>query len=352
MEPLRREHAGDGPAAPVGVTGGATVDTATIRRRTDRSEAAAAGGPDAFLEHRPLLFALAYRLLGSVQDAEDAVQDAYLRWRAQDPETIGNPAAFLTTVATRLCLDRLRSAAVRREVYVGQWLPEPLPTQRDLPAALGRDLGTDPAAALALRESVSMGMLLLLERLTPAERAVFVLREAFDVPYPRIAEIIEHSPEACRQLCHRARQRIGAPPARARASVRRVPDPERDRRIIDGFLAAARNGDLDRLEALFREDVVVITDGGGKVSAGLRPILGAQKAARLYGRVFPRRYQGSTFTHTSYNHQPALLVRRPRVDFAFVFDIDDEGLIAHLYMVGNPDKVRHLVPCAARPPAP
>ena len=349
MEPFRREHADYGPAAP-GVTAAAETAPSADADAAGRQRPAP---PDAFLEHRPLLFSLAYRLLGSVHDAEDAVQDAYLRWRTQDAASIENPAAFLTTVVTRLCLDRLRSAAVRREVYIGQWLPEPLPTQRDLPAAHG-GLGADPEASAALRESVSMGMLLLLERLSPAERAVFVLREAFDVPYPRIAEIVGHSVEACRQLFHRAGQRVGSPPGRAaRAAARRTPpDPARDRRIVEGFLAAAQNGDLDALEALFHEDVVVIADGGGRFSAGTRPILGAQKAARLYGRVFPRRYRGSAYTHTSLNHQPALLVRRPTLTFAFVFDVDDAGRIAHLYLVGNPDKLSHLDPCAARPPAP
>jgi len=341
MEPVRREHAGDGPAA----------------HRVNPSSSPALPRPrpaavlDAFLDHRQLLLALAYRLLGSVHDAEDVLQDAYLRWDAQETESIENPAAFLTTVVTRLCLDRLRSAAARRELYVGPWLPEPLPTgPGDAPD--GGGLGMDPEAAAALRESASMGMLLLLERLNPAERAVFVLREAFDVPYPRIAEIIGYSVAACRQLHHRAGRRLSAPPGRARASMRGNQDPARDRRIVEGFLAAAEDGDVDRLAALLREDVVVLTDGGGKFSAARRPVVGGRKAARLYAHIFPRRFRGSHYTHTSYNHQPALLVRRPTLDFVYVFDIDDNGLIAGVYMVGNPDKLTHLAPCAARPPAP
>lgn len=307
---------------------------------------------DAFLEHRPLLHAIAYRLLGSVHDAEDAVQDAYLRWVTQDPQTVRNPAGFLTTVVTRLCLDKLRSAAMRRELYVGPWLPEPLPTAIPAPAGDGPatqgaasadGFGADPAATAAMRESASIGMLLLLERLGPAERAVFVLREAFDLPYPQIAEIIEHSPESCRQLHHRARHRLAA------ASKRRRPtaggnDPARDKRIVEGFLAAARGGDLDRLKALFREDVVVYTDGGGKVSAALHPIRGAAKAARLYAHVIPKRFgDGTQFTFTSYNHAPAFHVRRPTLTFVYIFDIDEDGRIAHIYMVANPDKLTHLV---------
>jgi RNA polymerase sigma-70 factor (ECF subfamily) len=307
-----------------------------------------AGAPDAhldpYLDHRPMLLALAYRLLGSVHDAEDAVQDAYLRWASQDAEAVENPAAFLTTVVTRLCLDRLRSAAALRELYVGPWLPEPLPTGPADPPVQRGGPGTDPEAAAALRESASIAMLLLLERLNPAERAVFVLREAFDLPYPQIAEIIDHSPESCRQLYRRAGQRVSAPPGRARASARRPRDPAREQRIVRSFLTAAENGDIEALAALFRADAVVLTDGGGKVSAARRPIIGARKAARMYAHIFPRRFADSAYTFTSFNHQAALLVRRPTLDFVYVFDIDDEGLIAHLYLIANPDKLTHLAP--------
>lgn len=308
---------------------------------------------DPFLDHRPTLHALAYRMLGSVHDAQDAVQDAYLRWAAQDAEAIANPAAFLTTVVTRLCVDRLRSAAARRELYVGPWLPEPLPTgTAGAPAADGgpgghAGFGEDPAAAVALRASATVGMMLVLERLSPAERAVFVLREAFDLPYPQIGEIIEHTPESCRQLHRRARQRVqAADDGRQRRSTRR-PDPARERRIVEGFLAAAEGGDLDGLKELLREDVLVLTDGGGRVSASRRPIHGADKAARLYAKVFPRRFVDSEYTYTSYNHQPALLVRRPTREFVYVFDIDENGLIAALYLIANPDKLGHLARGAA-----
>lgn len=306
---------------------------------------------DAFLEHRPLLHAIAYRMLGSVHDAEDAVQDSYIRWASRDVATVANPAGFLTTVITRLCLDRLRSAAVRRELYVGPWLPEPLPTGSPATAASsgagvhalsGDDFGADPAATAAMRESASIGMLLLLEQLTPAERAVFVLREAFDLPYPQIAEIIEHSPDSCRQLHHRARQRVAATSERRRSTARQA-DPARDKRIVEGFLAAARGGDLEQLKALFREDVVVYTDGGGKISAARHPIFGSEKAARLYTHVIPKRFgAGTRFTFTWYNHAPALYVRRPTLTFVYIFDIDEDGRIANVYMVANPDKLTHL----------
>ena len=286
---------------------------------------------DAFLDHRPTLLALAYRMLGSVHDAEDVVQDAYLRWAGADRESVANAAAFLTTVVTRLCLDRMGSAAARRELYVGPWLPEPLPTASD-PA------GGNPAAAAALRESASVGMMLLLERLSPAERAVFVLREAFDVPYPQIGEIIGHSPESCRQLHRRARQRVESSERGRRRPARR-PDPARERRIVEGFLAAAEGGDLDGLKALLREDVIVLTDGGGRVSAARRPVHGAANVARLYSSMFPRRFAGSEYTYLSCNYQPALLARRPTLDFLYIFDIDEDGLIADVYMVANPDKL-------------
>lgn len=301
---------------------------------------------DSFLDHRPMLHALAYRMLGSVHDTEDVVQDAYLRWAALDAEAVANPAAFLTTVVTRLCLDRLRSAANQRELYVGPWLPEPLPTwsgaaASEPAAAAGSGFGEDPASAVALRESASVAMMLLLERLTPAERAVFVLREAFDVPYAQIGEILDRSPESCRQLHRRARQRMDSDERRGRRPARR-PDPARERLIVEGFLAAAEGGDLDGLKALLREDVIVLTDGGGKVSASRRPIYGAAKTARLYAKLFPRRFVDSDYTFTSFNHQPALLVRRPTRDFVYIFDIDEDGLIANLYLIANPDKLGRL----------
>ena len=309
--------------------------TATTARRPAALE-------DAFLEHRPLLHAIAYRMLGSVHDAEDAVQDACLRWMSQDPQTVANPAGFLTTVVTRLCLDRLRSAAVRRELYVGPWLPEPLPTATANGTATSGYGGTDPAASVAMRESASIGMLILLDQLSPAERAVFVLREAFDVPYAEIARIIEHTPESCRQLHHRARRRVATTPKRRGAA--RPPDPARDQRIVEGFLAAARGGDLERLTTLLREDVIVYNDGGGKVSTGLNPIRGAAKVARLYTHVFPKRFaEGSTVTFQRFNDAPGMIIRRPVFTFVYTFDLDEDGRIAHIYMVANPDKLTHLV---------
>ncbi|MBR7837361.1 RNA polymerase sigma factor SigJ [Actinospica durhamensis] len=329
MEPVRGQHPDGHPDADR-----VNAATATTARRPAPLE-------DAFLEHRPLLHAIAYRMLGSVHDAEDAVQDAYLRWMSQDPQTVANPAGFLTTVVTRLCLDRLRSAAVRRELYVGPWLPEPLPTATaNGTTGCG---GADPAAAVAVRESASIGMLMLLDQLSPAERAVFVLREAFDVPYAEIARIIEHTPESCRQLHHRAGRRVATTPKRRGAT--RPPDPARDQRIVEGFLAAARSGDLAQLTTLLREDVIVYNDGGGKASTGFNPIRSAAKVARLYTHVFPKRFaEGATVTFQRFNDAPGMIVRRPLLTFVYTFDLDEDGRIAHIYMVANPDKLTHLVP--------
>lgn len=277
-----------------------------------------------------MLLALAYRLLGQVSEAEDVVQDAWLRWSAADRGQVANPAAFLTTVTTRLALDRLRSAAARREVYVGPWLPEPLPT------GAAHDGFSDPADSLALRESASMGMLLLLDRLSPAERAVFVLREAFDMPYPEIASILDRTEDSCRQLLARARRHV------ADGRGRRAPSSIDAKPLVEAFIVAARGGDLSRLQSLLREDVVVTTDGGGIARAGRRPVHGAVKAARLFAKVFERFYAGGEIEYGSYNHAPAFVVRTPERDVVYVFDLDEDGRIAEVYTVINPDKLRHV----------
>ena len=279
-----------------------------------------------------MLVSLAYRLLGSVHDAEDVAQDAYLRWAAEPRDSVTNPAAFLTTVTTRLALDRLRSAPKRREIYVGPFLPEPLPTSS--PAIDG------PEESAALRETATLGMLLLFERLSPAERAVFVLREAFDVPYSQIAEILERTEASCRQLHLRAKQHTAEQSAKSKTAA--AMDPGRGRRLVESFLSAAQGGNLQALMDLFREDAVVITDGGGLVNAALRPILGSAKAARLYTKVFTGKLAEAEVTFMEFNHVPGMLVVRPRVTFAYLFETDDDGRITHLYGIANPEKLAHL----------
>jgi RNA polymerase sigma-70 factor (ECF subfamily) len=317
MEPTG--HRDEGHGGPAQVSTGTAASTS----------AACAEAEKTFLDHRAMLLSLAYRLLGSVQDAEDTVQDAYLRWTAADRGDVVNPAAFLTTATTRLALDRLRSAAARREVYVGQWLPEPLPTGTD-----------DPAESAALRSTASMGMLLLLDRLGPAERAVFVLREAFGLPYDEIARILDRSEASCRQLLSRARRRTAA--ARHEEDAVRAVDAAVARPLIEAFLAAARGGDLQRLTALLREDVVVTADGGDKVSAGTRPVYGAAKAARLFSKIFERFYARARCRQASFNHAPALVIETPVRRIVYIFDFDADGRIANVYAVANPDKLGHL----------
>src|ERR671911_144382 len=216
-----------------------------------------------FNEHRDLLISVAYRVLGSVSDAEDTVQEAWLRWCKVDPAEVSNPRAFLVRVTTRLAIDRLRRAKARRESYVGPWLPEPVLT--------GRDVAED----VALAESVSMAMLVVLETLSPLERAVFVLREAFAMPYAEIAEILGRSEVAVRQLARRARDHV-----RERGH-RFETDLATRQRVTERFLAATTSGDLDALMEVLAPGVTLVSDGGGRVLAARRPIQGADKVARF-----------------------------------------------------------------------
>lgn len=216
-----------------------------------------------FETHRSRLFAVAYRMLGSASDAEDAVQDTFLRWAGADRGLIVTPAAWLTTVLTHLCLNRLTAARVTREQYVGTWLPEPVLTA-----------GTDPADTVERAESVSYGMLVLLERLSPAERAVFVLREAFGHPHREIAEILSITEASSQQLLVRARARVAASSPRFPAS------PADSTRLVKSFLAATERGDHDGLVRVLADDVTAWADGGGKVPAALHPVRGALRVAR------------------------------------------------------------------------
>ena len=228
-----------------------------------------------FEEHRPSLLGLAYRLLGSMWDAEDVVQDAYLRWTNADRPSIREPRAFLITVVTHLALDQLRSARITRAAYVGPWLPEPAATD---------DLG--PMETAELRDTVAFATLHLMERLSPPERAVFVLREAFDLPYDDITRITGTSAAACRQTYQRARQRL------TDGHERFHPSRQDHTRLLAGFLEAAEGGDLSALTALLTDDVTSWTDGGGAVRQALRPIAGPRKVAAFWIGLF-RRYETS-----------------------------------------------------------
>lgn len=279
-----------------------------------------------FEQHRSLLLGLAYRLLGSMWDAEDVVQEAYVRWTRTDPSAIRQPRAFLITVVSRLALDQLKSARASRETYVGTWLPEPVATAR---------LG--PLDTTELRDTVSYATLHLMERLSPPERAVFVLREAFELPYTDIAEIIGNSVQSCRQVHSRARRRLGD------GADRFHPSRADHSRLLDGFLQAATSGDLSGLREVLSDDVTAWTDGGGKVRAALRPVTGRVKVlAFLTGLI--SRYTVEQGRIADVNDEPAIAITVDGSERFVTLDVRG-GLIHGIYAVVNPDKLTHLHTC-------
>ncbi|MBA8951154.1 RNA polymerase sigma-70 factor [Actinomadura namibiensis] len=285
---------------------------------------------ETFLEQRPRLLGLAYRMLGSAAEAEDVVQDAYLRWSRSGPVEV--PAAWLTTVVTHLCLNRLASARNRRERYVGPWLPEPVLTG-------GGALG--PLETAEQRESVSMGVLVLLERLTPAERAVLILREAFGHPHREIARVLGVDEAHSRQLHRRARARVGEPRRRYEA------DREHHRRVVERFLAAAGDGDVAALERLLAEDVTVWADGGGG-RAARRPVEGRDRVARylrgMWSRVEAAR---ARFETAEVNGETAVLVWHGSALTAVLAVEVAGGRIDAVRFVLNPDKLAYAAAQAA-----
>jgi RNA polymerase sigma-70 factor (TIGR02957 family) len=282
-----------------------------------------------FESQRPHLFGLAYRLLGSASEAEDAVQDAYLRLHGADPEMIKSLPAWLTKVVTNLCLNRLTSARARREVYPGPWLPEPVLTEE-------RTLG--PLETAEQRESVSLALLSLMERVGPTERAAFVLREAFAYSHFEIAEILRTSEANARQLHRRARQRLGEPRRRFQ------PDQVQWRRLVDRFFAAARAGDVDGLVEILTDDVSSTADGGGKVAAARRVISGRERTAQYVARVFSRNLTqiGLRLDVAEVNGEPAMLAfDGDTLAGVLCFEITGER-IAALRAMANPDKLRFI----------
>ena len=287
---------------------------------------------------RPLAFSVAYRMLGSVAEAEDVAQEALLRLHSA--EGVERPAAFVTTAATRLAIDVLRSARVRREAYTGSWLPEPL-------------VEDDAARRVEDEEAVSLAFLVLLERLSPDERAVLVLRESFDYEFADIAEILGTSPANARQLLSRARRRIDD------ERPRFDPDPGERRALVARFLDAARNGDMDGLVAMLAPDAVMVGDGGGKARAIAAPMHGAARIARALLAFYRLAEQWEvSFEPALVNGQPGFRVRGPDGRLVNVTSLDVEGgAITRLHSVVNPDKLAHLGPTsdlALRPvrPAP
>ncbi|MEU4781939.1 RNA polymerase sigma factor SigJ [Micromonospora sp. NPDC023633] len=281
----------------------------------------AAGALDA---HRPMLLGLAYRLLGSRHDAEDVLQEAYLRWLGVDREAVAEPRRYLSRVVTRLALDRLRARRAARETYVGPWLPEPV---RTAPSPFG------PLDAVELRDSLSTALLHLLERLSPPERAVYVLHTAFELPYAEIAGILDRSVADCRQLHHRAAARIGQD--RRRFTAGRA----EQERLLDAFLAAARDGDLAALTGLVATDATAWTDGGGRVKAARNPVTGADRVARFFAGIYgPGRRL--TVRRVELNGQPAALIVRPDAGRYALTLAAAGGRITAFHVVGNPDKLR------------
>ncbi|MFB4310531.1 RNA polymerase sigma-70 factor [Actinomadura sp. GTD37] len=283
-----------------------------------------------FEEHRNLLFAVAYRMLGTAADAEDAVQDAWLRWSAGDRSGVADPKAYLVRITTNVALDRLRSAQARRETYVGPWLPEPMLTSPDI------------AEDAELSESVSMAMLVVLETLSPLERAVFVLKEVFGYPYAEIAKALDRSEASVRQLGTRARKHVEARrPRFATGGAERRAATER-------FLDAVVGGDINRLMEVLAPDVALWSDGGGKVRAPRRAIFGADKVGRFLAGIGGRGYEGvavadMSFRRVDLNGEPAVIVDGPdRPLSAFTVDLDPEGRVRAIHLVANPDKLRAL----------
>ena len=286
---------------------------------------------EAYVGLRPLLFSIAYRMLGSVSEAEDVVQEAFVRYQqaADQDTTVESPKAYLSAVVTRLAIDHLKSARVRRETYVGEWLPEPLVTD---------DRVADPAAKVEQVESLSMSFLVLLERLTPVERAVFLLHDVFDYDFDEIGRIVRKSPATCRQHAVRARRFIAE--NRPRFDADRA---ERDA-LMGRFLAAAQRGDVDRLIEVLAEDAIVYGDGGGKVPQWYVPIVGAANVAKLFAALGRQQQRlGATFEPHEVNGQPGVIFRGPGGGVMSVMSFDIvNGRIATIRSVVNPDKLGHL----------
>src|SRR3984893_736757 len=290
------------------------------RRRGDGQDPPpAAVGP-----HRNVLFTVAYEMLGSAADAEDVLQETWLRWAGVDLDTVQNQRAYLVRITTRQALTRLRTLGRRKESYIGPWLPEPLLTAPDV------------AEDVELADSVSMAVLLVLEMLAPTERAVFVLREVFDLGYDEIAEAVGKNPAAVRQIAHRARAHVTA------RRPRGVVSPAETRDALAAFQRAVQTGDLQRLLDILAPDVVFLGDGGGVKQAVLRPIVGADSVARVLASGLGRIAATASLQPAQVNGYPALILRLDgEIDTVIAVRIDD-GLITGLYAVRNPEKLSHM----------
>lgn len=279
-----------------------------------------------FGKHRKRLMGIAYRMLGTRSDAEDVLQDAYVKWMQSDASEIRSAEAWLVTVVTRLSIDRLRAAKAEREHYVGQWIPEPWLTDHAPPAEQPLEMAND----------ISIAFLMVLERLAPEERAAFLLRTVFDFEYQEIAQMIGKSSEACRQLVHRARQRVKLDRPRFEVSS------EAHLLLLQRFIEAARSGDRERLAALFSEDVTLTSDGGGKVPSVLRPLRGAERVAKLYYAIRRKLGERMAFRIAEINGIPGLLRNVDgELESATSF-ITDGTRILDIYVVRNPEKLKSV----------
>ncbi len=282
---------------------------------------------EAYQTYKPLLFSLAYRMLGSVMDAEDIVHEAFLVLGEVEDETkIMNSKAYLCKIVTNRCIDKLRSAAKQREVYVGPWLPEPIVD----------DHLDDPSISLEKKESISTAYLLLLQQLTEVERAVFLLREVFQYDYDDIASMVGKSSTNCRQIFHRAKKGI----MDKRDSVK--PNEGHTKPYIEKFAQAVLDGNIELVQAMLKKDAVFYTDGGGKVTAALRPIVSSDHITRFLFGIIPRLPQNASYHFKNVNGSPGIIIIIDgTVNYAMSFDVND-GKIDHIYMVSNPDKLKHL----------
>ncbi|GAA3935766.1 RNA polymerase sigma-70 factor [Microbacterium soli] len=283
---------------------------------------------EVFAAQRRRLFGIAYRMLGTVADAEDIVQETWIRWQGTDRSQVREPAALLATIATRLSINVLQSARVKRETYIGPWLPEPVNTD------------DDPALGAERADALQFAILLTLEKLTPTERAAYILREAFDYPYPRIAEVISSSVVSARQLVSRARAHI--------ASARHLPAAAaHQRRLLEAFLVAARSGDARQLEKLFAEDVVSYTDGNGAKLAARIPVIGRERVAKFVAAFAHHFWTGKTIGWVEVNGQPAAtLTEHGEITTMVTVTTTAEG-IAQLLWVMSPQKLGHVAPVGA-----
>jgi RNA polymerase sigma-70 factor, ECF subfamily len=292
--------------------------------------------PDAaasFEPHRRFLVGLAYRMLGSMAEAEDVAQDAFLRWSSAERANVVQPRAFLARIASRLCLDRMKAASAQREHYVGTWLPDPVVE----PALAPRDPTGGPHGAAALAEDVSYALLMTLERLSPLERAAFLLHDVFDMEYPQIAEALDRSEEACRQLAARGRARVRDERPRFETT------PEASARLAGAFHAALLGGDLPALAQLLADDAVFYSDGGGKRNAAINPLYGRDKIIRFFAGIVDKGWwpEDVRIEPAQINGTPGFVLRSSDGVDTLALEVSNDRIVA-MYGVRNPDKLRHI----------